>query len=368
MKLKRGLQFTIIISVFFGCLALSTAGLFDIFKKDPDLSPVGAELTVNPNVAPVITKFIDMSSFYPQPIDPNIGNYPSPATFSIAFVVRDDNGVYDLPNPDASGATPNIGGAIRTPVNSIISNTRTLPITNCISVSCANALVPPGACEGGAGSTTEYAYICSGNINYNDPSTPYSGASQNQNDLYTLEAWVSDINGAQSPLKTSGPLGIGPNPSNLYSDYIQVSAISAPYIPTPPSPGSSLQWNSLSLNLQNQIASTPIVITNFGNTAFSSTTVTSSDLIGTNNPSSIIPASSIRLSGLGSGAECSTSTSTQLVANTPINIFSGGLPYTAQGSSVDISSTYGCVSPKLSTVMIGVPDSAYTATWELIVN
>lgn len=348
------------ISLIILASSFTHAGIFDIFKKEPSLGPVNVNVNLA-NSPPTIVKFFTIPSTPPftQPYNLVAG---STSTAYFAFIAEDLDGANDLPTLSASGAGTSVVGGIGAPpssVNPLIVH----GITACTSFDCTTgAPGPPGqffACDPSKLSIQK-AYICDVSMTYSDPP---STSTTDANDLWGIGVGIIDNGGLQSTTIFSGTPGF----DNVPNDYIQINPLSAYNIQV----GSTISWSSLSLTSTNQPAAAPITVENYGNTPFTNTEITGSNLIGATNPSASIGIDAFSASGNTGGSpssECNVPTSaTQLQNSIPIQIQNGGLPYSASGATTDKKNIYACAYQSPSTYLTGV-DSSFTGVWQVTLS
>lgn len=343
-------------------MTFASAGWFsDLFSK-PELSPVdvGVQLTNSP---PTIKKIFLPSALGPEYTQPFTGN---PGTgfglFYLGAVVEDANGPADLSQGTALPATSSIYFQMTSPANSI-NPSITRDALVCDSYACSNPLLGSN-CDN---PSIQLIYVCTGLFFAIDPPSSYSGASPNENDLWTLQVAAIDLAGNPSPTVSTGDAGF----TNLVENSVQINELSAYNLAT-----TALNWNSLSITTTNQPASAPLTIENFGNIPLTTIEITGADLTGTNpiNPSATISVSAFSASGSSGGspdASCVVpGSAVQLQDGAAVTVPGVSIPYTSAGPTTDRDQLFVCAYQQLNNpgILSGPSSTSYGGTWDIVAS
>jgi hypothetical protein len=362
MKSKRLINYSI---VFFSILILSTqftnAGFFDLFKK-PDLGPVDVNVDLQ-NSPPIIAQLFEIPASYGQP------SFVPPFTLTpastnnlvyIGILAEDPNGETHLPDMVGAPVAGIIGGGIGAPLTSV-NPSLTYAFGSCTSVNCQTGVPiqasPLAVCNN---PTLQKVYVCDVDLPYY---APPSGSQTVPNELWRVSASITDSQGATSPVITSGDPGFTTAPDN----YIRINSLTA----ANPQVGSSFDISGVSLTGTNQPATSPVTLENLGNSPLTTTDVIGFNLIGSNDPTATLDVGIFSVGPTSGGsppAECDVSggTAFQLSDGATVNIPGLGIPYTAQGASIDNTNIYTCVNLDItaSSALTGT-DTSFTSTWQI---
>jgi hypothetical protein len=375
MKKEKVLAITFItFALLILTLNISSASFFsNFFNKDPELGPVPVTIDLA-NSPPQIVKFwrvndVPLLTGAPFNLPQQPFNLVAQGTtdLNIGFIAEDPDTASDLPNLNL-GSSPIgiIGGGIQAPASSVNPSYQ-LAINSCTSIDCTTGQTPGGipttapfpACDP-TKLANQKAYFCTiPAIYYSPPSTSTTVA----NDLWRIGVTILDISGAISPTVTSG---ISTGFQNTPNDFLRINSLNA----ANPVSGSSINFPSLSLTIPNQPASAPFIVENLGNTPLPTNTISGMNLIGTINPSASIAVSAFSASGNSGGstpAQCIVpGSASALIHNSNVLIPNGGVPYTAQGSSIDRKNIFACAY--LTPILSGGTDSQFSATWTVTLS
>ncbi len=362
----------LIIGAMILCLLALTLTISQ-YKGKPNLAPISATVNIASNpIAPTVLDFANPTGILAGPYNPVQGGL---APTHLSILVEDLNGNQQLPGDSTfpiiiSGPNSNILSGIFAPTTAPIPEMSRNSV-ECQPIECNSPeVVGSGlSCNPGRESI-QRIYSCSSFLLQSDPPGNWRFSMS-----------ITDSTGLSSfTLPNLPPISGDPG----FPEFVVYNTLSAFFfgiydanIQPPSFVPQSFVWDALTITGTNQITSNGLTIINMGNTPSNSISITGTDLVGVNNPLSILNKNAFTLSGVSGGippAECVLSSNTITLSGTPQTIPGAIVPYTQAASTLagfDTEVIYGCIPNTLISSISGVPDSQYKTpinqNWDLTI-
>ncbi len=327
------------------------------YKEKPNFAPISAEVNIAPSpIAPTILRFANPTGIgIAGPYNPVQAGL-SPTYMSV--LVEDLNGNQQLPSSpnypivlNAQTGPSNILAGTAAPTNSP-DPFLTRSASECLPIDCTS----PEVVNTGLSCTTgrelfQLIYLCKMLLWSSDPAGNWRFSMS-----------ITDSTG----LSSSTPAPLSGNPG--FPEFVVYNTLSAFYFGIYPNTPQSFVWNTLTLAGTNQITANGLTITNIGNTPSNPISITGTDLLGINTPTSVLNKNAFTLSTLTGGVpptECISGPNTITLSGISQTIPGAIVPYT-QATSVssgppgfDMEVIYACIPNTLLSSITGVPDIQY---------
>jgi hypothetical protein len=365
MKVKLFLVILAIILCVFALII--TLSKYKLESETPQLSPVAVDVNINSNIAPRILAFANPTGTFAGPGGgpylPAVNQFVSTR---YSFLAEDLNGNQELPGTSTfpiqiNAITSNIVSGYYAPLTAP-NPTMIRTSSNCVRVECPAATTFPELgiiCQTGA---TNYAnqavYICETLLEQTAPPGEWRPSLT-----------ITDSTGLTSTTITSGDPGFSQTVSYGNLKYILIGTLSLTGILSP----HSLTWTGLTSTGTNQLSN----IVTISNGAVNTFTITGSDLVGQNIPTSVLPMTAFRISAQSGGsppAQCNSESSIQLMGS-PQTIPSMTLPYTqaiSMQTGTDTTTFSSCIPNTILSEITGTGgiDTNYktvpSSNWDLV--